>query len=547
MPEALHLPQRAVHRRLGALEVVLVERHESELGQAERLDRGRPCGAAAGALLQNPSRAVAVSAELAGGAPEQTAERAPRAVLRLEPVGVRGSLGQHRGDVVTAGREHDRETGLQLRGLAWRPPAPARREATAVQCLSWFPSPAVRWAAAAARASAGTSRDLVLREAFEPVQDGRDPAAREVARHVLPQQRPGRLRVARGDRVVDRPVGLVVVGMPAAREPVQLPLPFRLEPPQLVSQRPGEQRVVAVALAGAVERHDEQVRASQVGEQPGGAAALEHGVAGRTRQAVEHGGAHQEVTLLVRDLRQQLVADVLRHHAVAAREGRHGRSGVRLVMKRQGREIEPDGPALGLAHERVHLAGVPGAAPPCRAARPPPSASSRGPGSGPPAAGAALAAARPEAPARNAMRARSATRPAVDPGAEAITSSAAPSPWRCSSSTTSTPGLRSSAAIDAVRQAAPSAPACSATCLNGRGSWSSHCEMRVVLPKPAGATTSASGTWVDSSSRPARRGRATTPGRSCRTWPLRLRASPRARGIAIVAAIRPYRPRCGGP
>ena len=202
----------------------------------------------------------------------------------------------------------------------------------------------------------GHVRDLVLGELRQPAEHGHAPAAEHIAGHVLPEQVSRRPRVAGGDRVADRPLGVVVLGVPGARQPVQLALAAGLEPAQLRPQGPGEEPVDAVALIGAIERHDQQVRARELRKRLPGAGALQHGVAERPGELVEDRAAHEELSLRGGSVRQHLVAQVVGHEPVAAGEGRQRLLQVRLGAHGQRGEVQPDGPSLGQVHEPVQLA-----------------------------------------------------------------------------------------------------------------------------------------------------------------------------------------------
>ena len=131
----------------------------------------------------------------------------------------------------------------------------------------------------------------------------------------------------------------------------------RLGGGELQAEQLGEQVVVAIPVAAVVERHQEQVGAFQLLQQPRRAVPLQDGVAQGARQALQDRGAQQErpdgVRLAGQHLRPQVVGDV----AVVALEGGDEGARVRPAAERQPGQVEPGRPALGPFGQALHVAG----------------------------------------------------------------------------------------------------------------------------------------------------------------------------------------------
>ena len=193
-------------------------------------------------------------------------------------------------------------------------------------------------------------RDLVVAEA---AQGGRHlvvTTTGETVERAAPEQ-PARTGEVRGvDGVLQRAVGIALLGKPGAGAPVQPGVAPRLEAAQLRAQHVGEERVVAVRGPVPVEDRDRHIGVRQRLELRRGVGAAEHGVAERRREPVEDRGSHEELQPLRRQAREHLLPHVLGHVAVVA--GEAGRPGLAtLIGERQRRQVEPGGPALGPAQQ----------------------------------------------------------------------------------------------------------------------------------------------------------------------------------------------------
>jgi hypothetical protein len=89
----------------------------------------------------------------------------------------------------------------------------------------------------------------------------------------------------------------VDVGMLLPPRPtMELGLDHGLEVVELATQHVAEQVVVAIPLAAAVERDEEQVRGFDLVQHASRVGALQHRVAHSRRKACEDGGADQELS-----------------------------------------------------------------------------------------------------------------------------------------------------------------------------------------------------------------------------------------------------------
>jgi hypothetical protein len=107
-----------------------------------------------------------------------------------------------------------------------------------------------------------------------------------------------------GDRAIDLPSALI----PGARARVQVGDELGLRSLELLVQQLGEQVVVAVPAAGAIERDKEQVRALDRGQHLRSPGDPGHRVAELARQAVEYRGAEHESSPVRRQPGEDLVA-----------------------------------------------------------------------------------------------------------------------------------------------------------------------------------------------------------------------------------------------
>ena len=172
-----------------------------------------------------------------------------------------------------------------------------------------------------------------------------------------PQQIGGAVDVAGRDGVVDRAVGLAARGVPRARPAVEVALDLGLAPAQLGAEHVREQAVVAVAVVGAVERDEHEVRAGEVAQRRARPRTAEHGVAQRAGELREHRGAGEEAQALARQAGEELVAQVVGDEPVVAGEPGDGAVAVGLLAERERGEVEAGGPPLGAVHEELDVGG----------------------------------------------------------------------------------------------------------------------------------------------------------------------------------------------
>ena len=349
--EAAHLGDRLGGERLGARLVAIVQGEQRELGAAQRLDVGRRGAASPGPLLEQRPRGLPIARELAGGALDQAAQRSPGAVARQhledpgdvvghphDPIPCRARCAKH------AGRDRE-SVGVRPRGVLQalgrgRGPVFDPRAVAGAQARG-----------CGRQAKGGRLRDLAVGELAQPPPQGRvAPAARVVGR-VRPDQVARALAVARRDRVFDRAVDVIVLGVPAARALVQRGLQMTSAAVELGLQHLLEQGVVPVLLVAPVERHQQHVRTRQALERLGRALALEDRVAQGPEEPVEQRGPGEEVELAGRQSLEERVAHVVGHEPVVAVELLERAVEVVLGAERQRRQVEPRGPALGALDE----------------------------------------------------------------------------------------------------------------------------------------------------------------------------------------------------
>ena len=134
---------------------------------------------------------------------------------------------------------------------------------------------------------------------------------------------------------------------------VQLGLELRLAPAQLGAEEIAEQVVEPVLLPHRVERHDEEVRPGELVEHLPRSAALEHRVARRAVEVLQHRDPGEELDDGFGKAVDQLVAQVLRNEAVIAREPGRRVVRVRELANGQRREVEAGGPAFGAPDQLV--------------------------------------------------------------------------------------------------------------------------------------------------------------------------------------------------
>ena len=345
----------------------------------------------------------------------------------------------------------------------------------------------------------------------------------QVAQRGTPDQLARARSIAGRDGVADGGVDVVVAHVPAARTAVQLGREVGIAPAQLRAEHLREQAVEAVPRVGAVERHEQDVRPSEVAQHVAGPLASEDRIAERAREPFEDRRALEELDVLGRQVREHGVVEVVRHEAVIAAEARDG-LGSGAVAHAQRREVEAGGPALRAPHQRIELRGLDAhageldqlggfgaghdeiarrqldqramAAQAAQAQRRLPAGGEHDLGAERPALGDRL---------QGADRLARAQVVDVVDDEHATAALVAPRPPRVAR------------AIAATRLRGSSSSGRSATQANGRGSCAAHSSSAVVLPYPAGAETTTSGTSCASMSVRTRRGRSTSAPAAGRT------------------------------
>ena len=281
-------------------------------------------------LLEQRAGAVAGPEEVAGRPLEEPVQRAPRAVVGFQRIGAGGVVAHALHAVAGDRRPHHSDARPQGRLAAPSREAVERASGRGRPVLGVVTAAVGKVGVGGHQGQGHGAGDLLVGEVTEPATDGRVVALRDVPEGVGPQQVAREPDVLGGRGMADRGVDVVVIGIPATRAPMQLALELGLVPAQLGAQRLREQPVVAVPLVGAIQRHDEAVRPGQVAKRPGRARVVQHGIAQRPRQPVEHRCATQEGDLLGHELGQQRVGHVVRYDAIVAAEPGDRRGGVGL-------------------------------------------------------------------------------------------------------------------------------------------------------------------------------------------------------------------------
>ena len=252
---ALDLPPRARDAHLGGLDVVLLEREDPELGEAQHLHERRGDRAVARAVLERPAGRLAVAGEVQRRALEQPAEpsqavspgsraAAAAASARMRSRPSRAARTPRTSATAASGPSGSGASAAAEAARGGRGPV---LDAVAIAGGERRSSPRRGRGADAAAISSGAKRSSQPRH--DRVAAAHDPAGGDA-----PQQLGGAVDVARRDGVVDRAVGLAARGVPGAGPAVQVALDLGLAPAQLGAEHVREQAVVAVAVVGAVER-----------------------------------------------------------------------------------------------------------------------------------------------------------------------------------------------------------------------------------------------------------------------------------------------------
>ena len=123
-----------------------------------------------------------------------------------------------------------------------------------------------------------------------------------------------------GDGVFQRLFGLVVAQAPGGRAAAQHRDQAGFQAVQLGEQHVAEQVVVAVPLAAAVQRHQQQAGPGQLGQRRGRAALIQHRLAQRPAHPLQHRGPGHEHPLRRRDPGQELRLQIRTDPPVRAAE-----------------------------------------------------------------------------------------------------------------------------------------------------------------------------------------------------------------------------------
>ncbi len=122
---------------------------------------------------------------------------------------------------------------------------------------------------------------------------------------------------------------------------------------ELGAQDVAEQRVDSVRRVSTVERDQEQARLRRVSQLRRRIVRIEHRVARRSRRLIEDGRVDEELAHLPRQLAEELVPEVVRDEAVVARELRGSFVPIGRFPDRKAREVETRRPSFRSLHQQV--------------------------------------------------------------------------------------------------------------------------------------------------------------------------------------------------
>ncbi len=279
----------ARHQPGCALRVVLLERDQSELRQAQGVDSRGGDGGPPRARLEPLPRYVRVSAEVVDDAAQQVAQRLAGTLRRQQRGRVLGVLGH---EFQTVAPERGAERGdsagdLRLGGGCRGSEPVLGAIAVAVGELR----------AGGRQGQARVACDLGIGEPAQPMLDGRARALLDRARHAAPDQVPGALDLVRGERMVEPALGVSGADVPGAGAPVQPRLESAIGAVEVGAKQLGEKAMVPEALARAVECHQREAGAPQAGEHVGRPCVPHERVAQRRGQHIQDGGVFGEPPL----------------------------------------------------------------------------------------------------------------------------------------------------------------------------------------------------------------------------------------------------------
>ena len=200
--------------------------------------------------------------------------------------------------------------------------------------------------------------DLLLGEPGEPGDDGRVPPPGGIFRDKVVYQVACAVGVPGGDRVLDRPVGVLVLDEPGAGAPVEIWLHLGLDSVEIPHQGGAQQAVETEPATLSVQRVDQEERPGQLCQDRFRARLVENRVAELTGEAIEDRDPPHESQLLGRQPRGELVLYVLGDDPVVPGEFGYPAHRALAFDHREAGEVDRHRPPLGLLRHRADLIGI---------------------------------------------------------------------------------------------------------------------------------------------------------------------------------------------
>jgi hypothetical protein len=190
---------------------------------------------------------------------------------------------------------------------------------------------------------------------LEPPHERGDPALPPGRHSELLHQLRDHVHVVGGHGVLKRFLRAAVGPAPVRGVPPEDRQQAGFQPFQLGQQHVAEQVVVAVPEAAPVQRHQQQVRASEFYQGGVGLGQAEHRFAQRPAHPLEYRGPGEELPVPRRHPCQELRLHVLAHQPVIPAERVFRVSERAALAQVEGRQVQPGGPPFCALVQRRHV------------------------------------------------------------------------------------------------------------------------------------------------------------------------------------------------